>query len=166
MDCSDSNPERSNSVKFQFSIARLLLASAAFAFVLGIMKPLRLAGNPLVLIAALAVAGIALVANRDQFRLKGTIAIALQVFNISLFVALSYLKGPWDAPVRWQLRNEPFEHAITWLMSIFFFPLGCLDLGAEILLPIALALNCYLWAQCICWIIGFFMMASKKMRSK
>jgi hypothetical protein len=93
-------------MKFQFSLARLLLATAAFALILGIMKPLKLAGNPLVLIAASAVAGIVLVAKRDQFRFKGTIAIGLQILNVSLCLAWSYCHGPFDAPARWERQYE------------------------------------------------------------
>jgi hypothetical protein len=50
--------------EFQFSIARSLLATAGFRFVVGIMKPLMLAGNSFVLISASAVVLLFLIAKK------------------------------------------------------------------------------------------------------
>jgi hypothetical protein len=146
------------SMKFQFSIARLLLATAGFAFVLGIMKPLKLAGHPLVLIAASAVAWIVLIANKDQFRFKGTIAIGLQIINVSLIIALIYLNSFWGEPVRWNAPHKLLEVIIEQMMLILLFPLGYLCLGSDfgLISALFLVLNCYLWAHCICWIIALF----------
>jgi hypothetical protein len=129
----------------------VLLAVAAFALVLGIMKPLKLAGHPLVWIAASAVAAIFLIAKREQFRLKGTIAIALQLFNVSLFIVMSYLEGRWGAPP----SNRALYDAIGSLLTVSVFPLGYLaeDPITGSLLIVA---NCYLWAQCVCWTIAMF----------
>jgi hypothetical protein len=142
-------------MKFQFSLARLLLAVAGFALVLGIMKPLRLAGNPLVWIAASAVAGIVLVATRDQFRFKGTIAISLQVIIASLLIAARYLQGPWDAPVAWEAQNHALLDAIGLLLNVTVFPLGYLAYDPISVSFLAVA-NCYLWAQLVCWTAATF----------
>lgn len=143
-------------MKFQFSIARLLLATTGFAFVLGIMKPLKMAGNPLVLIAASAVAGIVLIAKRNDLRLKGTIAIFLLLADTPLFIAMRYIQGPWDAPNRLELRNTELLNSVESLLSILMFPLGYIDGEEPILFVLLVVANCYLWAQCICWIIAAF----------
>ncbi len=142
-------------MKFQFSIARLLLATAGFALVLGIMKPLKLAGHPLVWVAASAVAAIVLVANRDQLRLKGTIAIGLQLINVSLLIAVGYLRGPWDAPVAWEAQNHALLDAIGSLLTVTVFPFGYLG-EDPITRSLMLVANCYLWAQLVCWTIAAF----------
>jgi hypothetical protein len=140
-------------MKFQFSIARLLLATAAFAFVLGIMKPLKLAGHPLVWIAASAVAGIVLIASKDQFRLKGTIAIGLQVIETGMIIAFRYLSGPWDNPIPWDRQNQFLINFLESSIMIFTLPLRLIE-GDTVLFVILLVVNCYLWAQCICWIVA------------
>jgi hypothetical protein len=143
-------------MKFQFSIARLLLAITGFAFVLGIMKPLKLAGNPLVLISAAAVAIISLIAKRSELCIKGTIAIVLQIINVTLCLAWSYCRGPLDAPARWEMQYKSLSNVIEWLLCIFLFPLGYLGVDNEVLLPILIVLNCYLWAKCIGWTVDLF----------
>jgi hypothetical protein len=131
-------------MKFQFSLARLLLATAGFAFVLGIMKPLKLARHPLVLISASAVAAIVLIATRKDFQLKGAIAIFFQIIDVSLFVSLTYLRGPWGTPSPWNSGYRGLADVIVSLLSIFMFPLGYLDLEVPVFL------RCLLWPTVIC----------------
>ena len=85
-------------MRFQFSLARLLLAVAAFAAVLGGMRPLGDAILPLAVVASCAIFGVVLVADLSAglpmllARLFGWITYGL-VCGAGIGFALNDLRG-------------------------------------------------------------------------
>jgi predicted neutral ceramidase superfamily lipid hydrolase len=125
------------------------------------MKPLKEAGNPLVLISATSIAGCILIAKRKDFRTKAIIAIGLLLSLTALIIVTRYLEGPWSNPIPYDKRNMVLLQQIESILDIGVFPLGYLAMD-PITFAFLFVANCYLWAQCACWIIKLFNFSIRK----